>query len=168
MRHLLNTRDIAQMYQVTSATVLNWIRAGKLKAYATPGGHYRVAREDLEAFSHTYSLPPVAGVASPGLRLLLVGADADFFGRLRNAIYYRWPAAQVELARTEFEIGWWLARLAPTHLIVHPSLTPDEMLDRCKRFAGGDAARDLRLITLPDSPDDGLSEWIDRIGPAGV
>ena len=118
MVELLNTRDVARTYHVTSATVLNWIRAGKLKAYTTPGGHYRVAREDLEAFSRDYGYSPAEGIPTFGLRLLFVGSDAPLFERLRDAVRFRWPAAQIEQARTEFEIGWWMARMRPTHLVV--------------------------------------------------
>ena len=167
MRDLLSTRDIAQMYQVTNATVLNWVHAGKLKAYTTPGGHYRVAREDLAEFACIHSLPPVAEASPPNLRLLLVGADTEFFGQLRDAILFRWPAAQVEHARSEFDIGWWLARMGPTHIVVHPTLTPMELLTHFKQLSG-DAAYDSRLIALPGSPGNGLSEWVEQLERAGM
>ena len=168
MRDLLSTREIALMYQVTSATVLNWIRAGKLKAYTTPGGHYRVAREDLHAFARAYSLPPGADAWYANPRLLVAGSDADFLDRLRTAVNMRWPMAQVEQAGTEVELGWWLARLRPTHIVVHPVLTPAELLDQCKQLAASDAARGSRLIALPHSLNDGLGEWINQIATAGV
>jgi excisionase family DNA binding protein len=167
MKDLLSTRDIARMYQVTSAAVLNWIHAGKLRAYTTPGGHYRVAREDLDAFSRCYSLPPIAQAPPADLRLLLVALDQEFFDRLRSALHLRWPAASVELARTEFEIGWWLARLRPTHLVVHPALTSADLLDHCRRMVA-DAGRDVRLLALPDSLDGGLGDWIGRLDPAAA
>jgi excisionase family DNA binding protein len=163
MKAMLNTRDVARMYHVTSAAVLNWIRSGKLKAYTTPGGHYRVAREDLEAFSSAYSSPPEANLAAPGLRVLLVGADAALFDRLRGAVKFRWPTAQVEHACTEFEIGWWLARLGPTHIAVHAELTPTPLRDHCQRLAQA-AEYASQLVELPGSLDDGLGEWIDRLG----
>ncbi|HLF25948.1 MAG TPA: helix-turn-helix domain-containing protein [Anaerolineae bacterium] len=164
MKELLSTRDIARMYQVTSAAVLNWIRAGKLKAYTTPGGHYRVAREDLDIFSRIYSLPPASGDAPPGLRLLLVAAEADCFDRVRSAICFRWPTAQVEQAHTEFEIGWWLARLRPTHIVVHPQLTPAGLLDHCRQLAHTE--REVCVTTLPGSLDGGLSEWVNQLTSA--
>ena len=167
MVELLNTRDVARRYHVTSATVLNWIRAGKLKAYTTPGGHYRVAREDLEAFSHDYGYSPAAGIPTFCLRLLFVGSDAPLFERLRDAVRFRWPAAQVEQARTEFEIGWWMARLRPTHLVVHLGLTSPALIEHCKQLAG-DAGRELGLEALPGSPEAGWSEWIDQLGPSAA
>ena len=44
----LTTGQAAQMCAVTPATVLNWIRTGRLEGIRTPGGHYRVKLEKLQ------------------------------------------------------------------------------------------------------------------------
>ncbi len=162
MVELLNTRDIARMYHVTSATVLNWIRAGKLKAYTTPGGHYRVAREDLDAFSRDYGAPPGLGRPISDLRLLLVGSDADLFDQVYHEIHARWPNAEVKQARSEFEVGWWLARLRPTHILVHPAMTQADLLDHCRQLTLEAHAAGPQLSTLPEKVDDRLGEWVER------
>ena len=167
MSTLLATSEIARMYHVTNATVLNWIHARKLKAFTTPGGHYRVSREDLYEFARTHNALPAAEDLDQALRLLLVGTDLEYYGRLRSAVLFRWQAAQIEQARTEFEIGWWLARLRPTHLVVHPDLTPTELLERCRQLVASGAASGARLTLLPGAPDKGLGEWIDRIDFTG-
>lgn len=57
MEKPLTTGEIAQICQVSQATVLNWIRDRGLKAYATPGGHYRVLPSDLRSFAVQYHMP---------------------------------------------------------------------------------------------------------------
>ena len=44
----LSTGQVAELCAVTPATVLNWIRTGKLESVRTPGGHFRVQRSRLE------------------------------------------------------------------------------------------------------------------------
>lgn len=44
----LTTGEAAQLCAVTPATVLAWIRKGKLEGARTAGGHYRIKREKLE------------------------------------------------------------------------------------------------------------------------
>ena len=44
---LLTPRQAAAMLGVTRQTVRNYIYKGRLKTYKTPGGHYRIRREDL-------------------------------------------------------------------------------------------------------------------------
>lgn len=45
----MTTGEVARLCGVTPDAVLKWIKAGKLPATRTPGGHYRVSRADCEA-----------------------------------------------------------------------------------------------------------------------
>jgi excisionase family DNA binding protein len=44
------TGQVARYCFVTADTILNWIRAGTLRAQRTPGGQYRILYGDLIAF----------------------------------------------------------------------------------------------------------------------
>ena len=48
---LFSTGQVAKMLGASVEAVNYWIRQGKLKAYRTPGGHYRVAAPDLVSFT---------------------------------------------------------------------------------------------------------------------
>ena len=54
---LLTTSDVASYCGVSSVTVTRWIRGGKLKAYTTPGGHYRIRKQDFREFLEASGLP---------------------------------------------------------------------------------------------------------------
>ncbi len=45
-----STGKVAKMLGASVEAVNYWIRKGKLKAYRTPGGHYRVDSGDLHKF----------------------------------------------------------------------------------------------------------------------
>jgi len=45
---LLSTGKVAKLLSVTPNTVLKWIKSGKLAAIRTAGGHYRIARRDVD------------------------------------------------------------------------------------------------------------------------
>ena len=45
----MTTGEVARLCGVTPDAVLKWIKAGKLPATRTPGGHYRVSRQDCSA-----------------------------------------------------------------------------------------------------------------------
>jgi len=57
MRNTLSTVTIAKLLGVAVASISKWIDAGQLKAGRTPGGHRRVAKEDLIAFLRRQQLP---------------------------------------------------------------------------------------------------------------
>ncbi|MBN1515286.1 helix-turn-helix domain-containing protein [Candidatus Sumerlaeota bacterium] len=51
------TFDIAKICDVQPATVAYWIEHGQIPAHRTPGGHRRVAPEDLLEFLVAHSMP---------------------------------------------------------------------------------------------------------------
>jgi excisionase family DNA binding protein len=53
----LTTGDVATYCHVSHVTVFRWIKRGILKAYSTPGGHYRIRCDDLVAFLEHQGMP---------------------------------------------------------------------------------------------------------------
>ena len=55
-KDLLTTGQVADILSVTPDTVLKWIKAGKIPAIRTFGGHYRIAKENIEALASKTNL----------------------------------------------------------------------------------------------------------------
>lgn len=55
---VLTTGAVATHCHVSSETVVNWIRQGKIKAFSTAGGHRRIFVEDFQGFLEAYDMPP--------------------------------------------------------------------------------------------------------------
>jgi excisionase family DNA binding protein len=53
-KDFLMLKDVAGYFGVSTGSVRNWIRGGKLKAILTPGGHRRIRRTDFELFLKKY------------------------------------------------------------------------------------------------------------------
>jgi excisionase family DNA binding protein len=53
----LTTGDVADYCQVSRSSVFRWIRQGKLHAFTTPGGHYRVHEREFRSFLARYGMP---------------------------------------------------------------------------------------------------------------
>lgn len=53
----LTTGDVADYCQVSRSSVFRWIREGKLHAFTTPGGHYRVREGEFKSFLAKYGIP---------------------------------------------------------------------------------------------------------------
>lgn len=67
-RPFLRTSDVAGYLNVKNSTVLSWITRGKLKAFKTPGGHWRVLHEEFLAFLKRYEIPACIGSPKPELQ----------------------------------------------------------------------------------------------------
>lgn len=47
---VLNTKEAAKLLRVSQSAMKNYVRNGSIKAFTTPGGHYRIFKKDLDAF----------------------------------------------------------------------------------------------------------------------
>jgi excisionase family DNA binding protein len=53
----LSTGEVARLCGATTASVNNWIKGNKIKAYNTPGGQYRILVKDLINFIRENNMP---------------------------------------------------------------------------------------------------------------
>ncbi len=95
-QEVFGTVEVARLLSVAPATVVNWIDAGRIPAYRTPGGHRRVRREDLAAFIEESGFPMPAGLGKRPRTILVVDDDPA----VREVLV----AAFEELAREPLEI----------------------------------------------------------------
>ena len=64
----LTTGDAARHLAVSPNTIKRWIAAGALRAYTTPGGHWRIPFESFARFLTERGLPPIEFLEPAGAR----------------------------------------------------------------------------------------------------
>ena len=82
----LGTSDIARICQVTTVTVGNWIRSGKLKASRVPGGNYRVTADDLVSFLEKANMFVPPALIGQHRRVLIIGTGQDITRRISDLL----------------------------------------------------------------------------------
>jgi excisionase family DNA binding protein len=161
MSTFYTTFEAARLLGVSLPTVVNWIKARRLKAHRTPGGHRRIAREDLAAFMlrHGMPVPEELSGAVPGRRKVLV---IDAPGPAREGMARQLAAAgyAVEQASPGFAAGAASARFDPDAFLVHAT-APDggEVLRGIK------ADRDLAGVPVVAV---GHPDWAASLAEAGA
>jgi len=160
MIRFYTTFEAARLLGVSLPTVVNWIKARRLKAHRTPGGHRRISAEDLASFMlrHGMPVPPELSGAAPERRKALVigepGPAREGAVRVLAASGYA-----ADQASPGFAAGAAAARFAPDVLVLQAD-GPD----------GGDELRAVRLDReLARVPVVGLgrTEWLDGLRAAG-
>jgi excisionase family DNA binding protein len=120
MNRYYTTFEAARLLGVSLPTVVNWIKARRLKAHRTPGGHRRISREELAAFMvrHGMPLPADLDEAAHARRKALVIDEA---GPAREGTVRRLAAAgyAVDQASPGFAAGAAAARFAPDVVVIH-------------------------------------------------
>ena len=125
MNRYYTTHEAAALLGVSLPTVVNWIKARRLRCHRTPGGHRRIAREDLAAFMLRHGFPVSSELAGavPERRKALVLGDLGpgREGLVRQLSEAGWAAESASLG---FAAGAALARFQP-HLVVLLAPSPD-------------------------------------------
>lgn len=159
----LTTGEITRYCQVAHFTVSTWIKAGKLRAYRTPGGHHRVRQDDFLAFLTTYRLPvPEEFAAQPAPRILVVDDDQAVVDLLTQVL--RQENYQVQAAADGYEAGLQMATFRP-HLLVLDLVMPRvNGLDLCARVKREPLTQGVKIIAMTAYVEEGQMEQALAVG----
>jgi len=161
MNRYYTTHDAARLLGVSLPTVVNWIKARRLQCHRTPGGHRRIAREELAAFMLRHGMPLLAELAdaAPDLRKALVVGDLGPAreGLARQLAQGGWA---VELASPGFAAGAALARFGP-HVVLLLAVQPDGG----ETLAGLKADREAGATPVVAV---GHADWLGPLAAAGA
>ena len=107
------THEVARIFGVSPPTVVNWVKAGRMEAVRTPGGHRRIKGSEIAAFAREHQYPVPDGLmAAEGLRVLVVDDERDFADTVREYVSLR-TDANVVVACSGFDAGLALERFRP-------------------------------------------------------
>ncbi len=56
-KEIFTTFEVAKLCNANITSIKNWIEKNKLRAFKTPGGHYRIERDVLKTFLDEYGMP---------------------------------------------------------------------------------------------------------------
>ena len=153
----LSTFAIAQMLHVDPGSVANWIDQDLLKAYRTPGGHRRVATEDLLIFLREHKMPIPPELDTVPNRILIVDDEASVTGLIARAIRSVLPECEVVEAHDGFRAGTMIATLRPDVVILDlrmPGMDGYEVCRLIKSQATTCHAEVLAMTAFPSPESD--------------
>lgn len=142
-RTFYTTFDAARLLGVSLPTVVNWIKGRRLKAHRTPGGHRRIAAEELATFMLRHGIPvpaELSGVAPERRKALVIGGPGP--GREGAARQLSASGYAIEQASPGFAAGAAAARFEPDVLVVLATAADGADVLR-------DLARDRELADVP-------------------
>ncbi len=156
------TFEAAKICHVTHHSIKNWIKQGLIRASRTPGGHYRILEDDLDAFREEYDMFPRDKGPSKR-RVMIVDDDPDARELIENIL----SSEGYELIKVSnaTEVGLKAAQLSPD-LILLDFLMPElNGFDVCKALRENELTRSIPImaVTCLSKEDD-----IERIFECGA
>jgi two-component system, OmpR family, response regulator RpaA len=115
-KSVFTTFEAAKLCHVSPLSIINWVNAGRLPAFRTPGGHRRIRRDDLARFMRENGIPLPEDLrdGSGRPRVLVVDDEASIREVIAASLASR-PAQPYEVmtAADGFEAGRLVATFRP-------------------------------------------------------
>jgi len=164
MRNTLSTVTIAKLLGVAVASISTWIDAGQLKAGRTPGGHRRVAKEDLIAFLRRQKLPVPPELSPPPPRVLVVDDENSVTAWLAEEIKARHPDLEILEANDGYSAGEIVALSRPNVVILDLRMPGIDGFEVCRRIKSKEETKEISVIAITAYPSGEVQRRIREAG----
>lgn len=167
---MYSTFQVARLLGVTPATIVNWVSAGLLTAWRTPGGHRRIQRDHLVEFARARAFPPLPELVdtwiapeAPAIsrRALVVDDEPDFCDMVRSYLVGR-GGWEVEVAFSGFEAGVTVARFKPDVVLMDLLMPGMDGFDVLKMLRGDCQMGDVPVVACTAWRDPHVEQRIRR------
>lgn len=146
------TGQVAKYCHVSQATIVNWIKDGKLSGYTTPGGHYRIPRTDLLSFLKTHGMPIDAELRSSARPRALVLSTSPGIREMVQSLGER-NGFEVSVVASDYATSAEAVRLAPDVVVIDAAAASDP-LGLCRWL--GETATDATVVVI--GHDEGVEQ----------
>jgi excisionase family DNA binding protein len=153
-RRYYTTFEASHFLGVSLPTVVNWIKANRLKAHRTPGGHRRIARDELAAFirRHGMPMPPELGNEGSAARMLVVVDNKGQAESMTNVA--KKAGFEVESSPSGFAAGLAIGRMKPDVLLVDLAINGMDAYDALSALRANESTKVLPVIAVAGARDD--------------
>lgn len=164
--------EVANICGVVNQTAINWIRSGHLKAFSTPGGQYRVYRDDLVLFmkNRGMRIPAELNAVNDDLTrneqnsILIVDDDHGLNAVLKKYLEKIFPDIVFYQAFDGFEAGAKLVEKNPFCILLDLDLPGVNGFDLCSRLKSSDDYKKPYVIIITALEDDDVESKVKDIG----
>jgi len=162
----LTTGDIAKYCHVTHVGVVKWIKSGKLKAYATPGGHYRIEKRDFMDFLNNYKMPiHEEYFHKDHPRVLIVDDHEETIELIRRHLIKHDANFAIESASDGYEAGLKMGIFKPNLVILDLVMPRVDGFEVCRRIKTDQNTSHIKVLAITGY---NKPEYLEEIAKCGA
>ena len=163
---LLTTSEVAAYCQVTNDGVVKWIKAKKLRAYSTPGGHYRIRRSDFREFLERYGMPIDAEFfASEKKRILVVDDQQEAMELIMRALGGDGSIFSLMSAKDGYDAGLKIGSFKPDLIILDVASSNGlDGVEVCNRVKHDPETEGIKVVAITAQPEQGAMDKAYKVG----
>jgi two-component system OmpR family response regulator len=155
-RRFFTTSEVARYCAVTNDGVLKWIKSAKLRAFSTPGGHYRVSAEDFRTFLKRFDIPIDESFfrgTSRERSVLIVDDEPDIREVVRRWLKELDEDLRVEEACDGYEAGIKIGSMKPDLVILDVMMPRVDGISLCQSIKGNPKTQDVKVLAITAFPE---------------
>jgi excisionase family DNA binding protein len=155
-RRFFTTSEVARYCAVTNDGVLKWIKSGKLRAFSTPGGHYRISAEDFREFLQRYDMPIDESFFRASRKertVLVVDDEPDIREIVRRVLKELDDEMRVVEAADGYEAGIKIGSMTPDLVILDLMMPKVDGLSLCKSIRDNPETRTVKVLAITAFPE---------------
>jgi excisionase family DNA binding protein len=147
---VFTTFEAAKLCHVSPLSIINWVNAGRLPAFRTPGGHRRIRREDLARFmrENGIPLPEELRDGSGRQRVLVVDDEAAIRDVFADSLSHRATPFDVMTAADGFEAGRLVATFRPDVVLLDLRMPGLDGFQVCRTIKGDSETASIVVIAM--------------------
>ncbi len=147
---VFTTFEAAKLCHVSPLSIINWVNAGRLPAFRTPGGHRRIRREDLARFmrENGIPLPEELRDGSGRARVLVVDDEAGIRDVIAESLSRRATPYDVMTAADGFEAGRLVATFRPDVVLLDLRMPGLDGFQVCRTIKGDSESASTVVIAM--------------------
>lgn len=142
------TGEIASYCHVTINAVKKWIASGKLDAFRTPGGHYRVNKEDFMSFLGKYKLDMKGEIFPEKRKILIVDDEKNVVEYIKGALESMPSKFDIEIAGDGYEALIKVGDFKPELLVLDIRMPKIDGFEVCRRIKGDRNTKDIKILAV--------------------
>ena len=155
-RRFFTTSEVAKYCAVTNDGVLKWIKSGKLRAFSTPGGHYRISAEDFREFLGKFDIPIDETFFRGNQRqrtVLVVDDEPNIRDIVRRLLKELEPELRVEEAADGYEASIKIGNLTPDLVIMDVMMPRVDGISLCKSIRENPQTSQVKVLAITAFPE---------------
>jgi excisionase family DNA binding protein len=147
---VFTTFEAAKLCHVSPLSIINWVNAGRLPAFRTPGGHRRIRREDLARFMRENGIPLPDDVrdGSGRKRVLVVDDEVGIRDVITESLSRRATPYEVVTAADGFEAGRLVATFRPDVVLLDLRMPGLDGFQVCRTIKGDSETASTIVIAM--------------------
>jgi excisionase family DNA binding protein len=152
----------AELCGINRVTLWRWIKAGKLAAYQTPLGRYRIKQKDLKSFIRKHLAFIDFDFPREPTKILIVDDDASLRKLIRRILSD--SVFIVEEAGNGFDAGIKILSFMPSIVILDLFMPEIDGFEICRRIKSESHTRHIKIIALTGMGSHETKEKIMHLG----